>query len=117
MPARRTDPKKSIAFWKAGTALAVAASISLYPGFVSQAFAFKIFGITIFGSDKDEEQVLDPVNFTVTLNAPGADTKLQQSLENSSLLSSEPDKPASGDLGLLIRARDDRERLIAAPCD
>lgn len=114
MPARRTDPKKSIAFWKAGTALAVAASISLYPGFASQAFAFKIFGITIFGSDKDEEQVLDPVKFTVTLNAPGADSKLQQSLENSSFLSSEPDKPASGDLGLLIRARDDRERLIAA---
>ncbi|MGG2478734.1 outer membrane protein assembly factor, partial [Rhizobium sp. BR5] len=36
------------------------------------------------------------------------------SLENSSLLLADKDKPASGDLGLLIKARDDRDRLIAA---
>lgn len=114
MPKRRTDPKKSIASWKAGTAMAVAAMIALYPGFARNAYAFKIFGINFFGSDKEEQQVLDPVTFTITLNAPGADTKLMQSLTSSSLLASEPDKPASGDLGLLIRARDDRERLIAA---
>lgn len=104
----------SIAFWKAGTAMAVAASIVMYPGFARNAYAFKIFGITLFGSDEEEQQVLDPVTFAVTLNAPGADTKLEQSLNNSSLLAAEPEKPASGDLGLLIRARDDRERLVAA---
>lgn len=104
----------SIAFWKAGTAMAVAASIVMYPGFARNAYAFKIFGITLFGSDEEEQQVLDPVTFAVTLNAPGADTKLEQSLTNSSLLTAEPEKPASGDLGLLIRARDDRERLVAA---
>ncbi|MCI9867835.1 outer membrane protein assembly factor [Rhizobium skierniewicense] len=114
MPKRRTDPKMSIAFWKAGTAMAVAASIVMYPGFARNAYAFKIFGITLFGSDEEEQQVLDPVTFAVTLNAPGADTKLEQSLNNSSLLAAEPEKPASGDLGLLIRARDDRERLVAA---
>lgn len=104
----------SIAFWKAGTAMAVAASIVMYPGFARNAYAFKIFGITLFGSDEEEQQVLDPVTFAVTLNAPGADAKLEQSLNNSSLLAAEPEKPASGDLGLLIRARDDRERLVAA---
>lgn len=104
----------SIAFWKAGTAMAVAASIVMYPGFARNAYALKIFGITLFGSDEEEQQVLDPVTFAVTLNAPGADTKLEQSLTNSSLLAAEPEKPASGDLGLLIRARDDRERLVAA---
>jgi translocation and assembly module TamA len=103
-----------MAYWKAGTAIAVAASMVLYPGFVREAYALKIFGINLWGSDKEEEQFLDPVSFKVTLNAPGADEKLKQSLENSSLLTSEPDKPASGDLGLLIRARDDRERLIAS---
>ncbi|SCX09443.1 Autotransporter assembly factor TamA [Agrobacterium sp. DSM 25558] len=114
MPIVRTNPKKSIAFWKAGTVLAVAATVSFYPGFARQAYALKIFGITIFGSDDKKDEVLDPVSFTVTLNAPDADAKLKESLENSSLLTSEPDKPASGDLGLIIRARDDRERLIAS---
>ncbi|WP_320201420.1 autotransporter assembly complex protein TamA [Agrobacterium sp. rho-13.3] len=114
MSITRTDQKKSMAYWKAGTAIAVAASMVLYPGFVREAYALKIFGINLWGSDKEEEQFLDPVSFKVTLNAPGADEKLKQSLENSSLLTSEPDKPASGDLGLLIRARDDRERLIAS---
>lgn len=94
--------------------MAVAATLTLYPGFAREAFALKIFGINIFGSDEEEKQVLDPVPFAVTLNAPGSDPKLQTSLENSSLLVSEPEKPASGDLGLLIRARDDRERLVAA---
>ena len=114
MSITRTDQKKSMAYWKAGTAIAVAASMVLYPGFVREAYALKIFGINLWGSDKEEEQVLDPVSFKVTLNAPGGDEKLKQSLENSSLLTSEPEKPASGDLGLLIRARDDRERLIAS---
>ncbi|WP_288429291.1 autotransporter assembly complex family protein [uncultured Agrobacterium sp.] len=114
MPKRRTDPRKSNAYWRAGTALAVAAALTVSPGFVREAFALKIFGITLWGSDEEENQVLDPVTFSVTLNAPGADKKLQDALNNSSLLVSEPEKPASGDLGLLIRARDDRERLIAA---
>ncbi|NTE87353.1 autotransporter assembly complex protein TamA [Agrobacterium rubi] len=114
MSNRHTDPKKSIAFWKAGTAMAVAASVTLSPWFVRDAYALKIFGITLFGSDDKEQEVLDPVKFTVTLNSTGADDKLRKSLENSSLLTSEPNKPASGDLGLLIRARDDRERIVAA---
>ncbi len=95
--------------------MAVAAAMSVYPVFVREAFALKIFGIQLWGSDKDEaNEVLDPVRFTVTLNTPGADSKLRDSLENSSLMVTEPEKPASGDLGLLIRAKDDRDRLIAA---
>lgn len=115
MPKKRTDQRKSIAYWRAGTALAVAATMSVYPVFVRDAFALKIFGIQLWGSDKDKaNEVLDPVPFTVTLNTPGADSKLRDSLENSSLMVTEPDKPASGDLGLFIRAKDDRDRLIAA---
>lgn len=94
--------------------MAVAAAITIFPGFAQDAFALKIFGITIFGSDDEENQVIDPVKFTVTLNAPDADTKLKQSLENSSLLVTDAEKPASGDLGLAIKARDDRDRLVAA---
>ncbi len=95
--------------------MAVAAAVTCSPGFVREAFALKIFGIQLWGSDDDKEnEVLNPVKFTVTLNTPGADSKLRDSLEKSSLLVTEPDKPASGDLGLLIRAKDDRDRLVAA---
>nr|WP_313060518.1 autotransporter assembly complex family protein [Agrobacterium cavarae] len=115
MPNKRTDQRMSIAYWRAGTALAVAAAVTCSPGFVREAFALKIFGIQLWGSDDDKEnEVLNPVKFTVTLNTPGADSKLRDSLEKSSLLVAEPDKPASGDLGLLIRAKDDRDRLVAA---
>jgi translocation and assembly module TamA len=114
MPKRRTNPKTSIAYRKAGTAMAVAATMALYPAFVRDAYAFKIFGITIFGSDEPEVEVTNPVKFSVTIDSPSADKKLKDSLENSSLLFADQEKPVSGDLGLVIKAKDDRDRLIAA---
>ena len=110
----RTNPKTGIAYRKAGTALAVAVTFALYPAFARDAFAFKLFGMRLWGSEEPEVEVINPVKYAVTLNAPDADKSLTDSLENSSLLLADKDKPASGDLGLLIKARDDRDRLIAA---
>ncbi|MBP1873482.1 translocation and assembly module TamA [Ensifer adhaerens] len=67
-----------------------------------------------FEGDEDEAQVIDPVNYTLTFD-PGTDDKeLKEALENSSQLVQGQEKPVSGDLGLAIRARDDRDRLLAA---
>ncbi|WP_209790500.1 autotransporter assembly complex protein TamA [Ensifer adhaerens] len=109
-----SPPRSSIAYWKAATALAVAASCALGPMSASKAYAFKIFGMKFFEGDEDEAQVIDPVNYTLTFD-PGTDDKeLKEALENSSQLVQGQEKPVSGDLGLAIRARDDRDRLLAA---
>ncbi|KQV73230.1 hypothetical protein ASC90_07455 [Rhizobium sp. Root1220] len=93
----------------------VAAATALSPALVSDAFAFKLFGMTIFGKDDDSaDQVPDPVRYVVTLNTDAADPDLKEALENSSRLVGDKDRPVSGDLGVVIKARDDRDRLIAA---
>lgn len=102
------------AYKKVGTAVAVAALALCGPLSVTQAHAFKILGWSFF-EDKDESgAVIDPVSYTVTLDAPSTDEDLKTALENSSRLVQDKEKPASGNLGLVIKARDDRERLLAA---
>ena len=113
MPGRSTLPNESFAFRRAGTALTVAAAIFLCPGLSREAHAFKLFGITLFGEEETAIEVIDPVHYSVTLDTDGADKDLAKALENSSLLLNEAENPVSGDLGLVIKARDDRDRLIA----
>ncbi|NOV18195.1 outer membrane protein assembly factor [Ensifer adhaerens] len=109
-----SPPRSSIAYWKAATALAVAASCALGPMSVTKAYAFKIFGMKFFEGDEDAAQVIDPVNYTLTFDAGTDDKELKEALENSSQLVQGQEKPVSGNLGLAIRARDDRDRLLAA---
>ncbi|WP_457581518.1 autotransporter assembly complex protein TamA [Ensifer canadensis] len=106
--------RSSIAYWKAATALAVAVSCALGPMSVTKAYAFKIFGMKFFEGDEDDAQVIDPVNYTLTFEAGTDDKELKEALENSSQLVQGQEKPVSGNLGLAIRARDDRDRLLAA---
>lgn len=113
MPGRSTLPNESFAFRRAGAALTVAAAIFLCPGLSREAHAFKLFGITLFGEEETAVEVIDPVHYSVTLDTDGADKDLAKALENSSLLLNEAENPVSGDLGLVIKARDDRDRLIA----
>ncbi|MCM2475257.1 outer membrane protein assembly factor [Rhizobium sp. CG5] len=114
MPSRSTSPKVSIAFRKACTGLAVATTLSLCPLAASEAYAFKLFGITIFGEPETANDVIDPVTYKADLSTSTTDKDLREVLENSSRLVQEADKPVSGDLGLVIKARDDRDRLLAA---
>lgn len=78
-----------------------------------EAAAFEIFGIRLFGSDEANRDVIDPLDYTITLDTGATDRQLRKSLERTSLLLAEEDDPVSGDLGLVIKARDDRDRLIA----
>jgi translocation and assembly module TamA len=84
------------------------------------ATAFEIFGIKLWGSSKDEDaDIADPLRYTVTIEAPdldknGVDKDLRKKLENASALKADEDHPVSGSLGLLAKARSDREQLVAA---
>jgi len=81
------------------------------------AAAFEIFGWKLFGSDEEETVVADPLNYTVTLDVAGSDPELTQKLNDASRLVADEERPVSGSLGLLSKARADRERLVAALYD
>lgn len=107
-------PEKSFAFLKAGTALAVAAALVLGPVSVTAASAFEIFGMKFFEKEEETTAVIDPVNYTLTLNPGTDDDDLKEAIENTARLKEDEGTPVSGDLGLVIKARDDRDRILAA---
>lgn len=79
------------------------------------AVAFELFGIKLWGSSKDEDaDIVDPLRYAVTISAPDADKDLVKKLENASTLKGDEERPVSGSLGLMAKARSDREQLIAA---
>jgi translocation and assembly module TamA len=79
------------------------------------AAAFEIFGIKLWGSSEDEDaDIVDPLRYAVTIEAPDADEDLVKKLENASVLKADEERPVSGSLGLLAKARGDRDQLIAA---
>lgn len=99
----------------AGKALSVATAILVVNGIGNEAQAFKLFGWNIFGSDEESEnEVLNPVSFEASLQAPDDDADLKSTLESSALMLEDKKQVASGDLGVVIKAKDDRDRLIAA---
>jgi translocation and assembly module TamA len=79
------------------------------------AYAIEIFGIKLFESDDEEaEDIADPLNYTVTLEVTGGDADLKETLEDVSSLVQDAERPVSGSLGLMAKARGDREQLVAA---
>ena len=79
------------------------------------ASSFELFGIHLWGEREEEviaEEVPDPVRYDVTLTT--SDESLKEKLDSVSLLVTEKDKPVSGTVGLLSRARTDKRRLVAA---
>lgn len=79
------------------------------------AAAFELFGIKLWGSSNDEDaDIVDPLRYAVTITAPDADKALVKKLENTSALKGDEDRPVSGSLGLMAKARSDREQLVAA---
>lgn len=77
------------------------------------AHAFTLFGHKFFESEDPEQNVLDPVRYTVTIQVDGEDKELTDKVEAASQLVADKDDPVSGDLGVAIKARDDRDRLLA----
>lgn len=96
----------------AGTVL-LAAALLFCPPLAGSAYAFKIFGITLFGDNEDTVEVIDPVRYDATLQTGDADKDLKERLENAASLVTDEKQPVSGDLGVVIKAREDRKRLIA----
>jgi len=78
------------------------------------ASAFELFGFKFFGSKDEDEDIVDPLNYSVTLTVDGDDEKLKETLDKASALVGDAERPVSGSLGLLAKARSDREQLVAA---
>jgi translocation and assembly module TamA len=81
-------------------------------GSAPMARAFEIFGWKFFEEEDDSANISDPVKYSLTFT-PGEED-LAKDLQNASALYADQEKPVSGDLGLVIKARDDRDRLLAA---
>lgn len=94
------------------TALCLLAGIGLAVASPLPAAALEIFGWKFFEGDANVAAISDPVRYTVTFEGGGED--LKDALEEASALVQEKSDPVNGDLGLVIKARDDRERLLAA---
>nr|WP_275791198.1 autotransporter assembly complex family protein [Rhizobium gei] len=69
--------------------------------------------MSFFEGDEEKNDVIDPVDYSLTLTEGSNDEDLKEVLENNSRLFQDKDEPVSGDLGLAIKARDDRDRLLA----
>lgn len=95
------------------TALCLLAGIGLSVLAPTTAHAFKIFGWKFFEGDSNVAAVTDPVKYSLTFT-DNADKELKAKLSEASALVQDKEDPVNGDLGLVIKARDDRERLLAA---
>jgi translocation and assembly module TamA len=92
-------------------AVALAGALSLAAP--TDALAFKLFGITLFGEDEaDTAGIADPVFYTTTIVLTEPDSKLSAKIEEASLLVSQQDLPPAGLVGLLQRAKDDQANLV-----
>lgn len=104
----------SFAYSRASLLGTLAGALLVTSALAPPAYAFELFGIHLFGERKEAETVSDPVRYALTFEAPEADKDLLETLQNASALYTDREKPVSGDLGVVVKARDDRDRLIAA---
>ena len=117
MPAERTSTSAEKATprrWLS-RALCLALAGGIAGGAAGEAAAFEIFGIKLWGaSEKEDADIVDPLRYSVSIEAPEADAGLKKKLENTSTLKADEERPVSGSLGLLAKARAEREQLVAA---
>lgn len=107
-------PKNSSAYRNAGTFLLVAAMLSSTVLSPVRASAFEILGWKFFENAAEESQaVIDPVRYVLSFDAGTTDDDLKNAIEQGSALFVDQQKPVSGTLGLAVKARDDRERILA----
>jgi translocation and assembly module TamA len=96
---------------RAGTAAGMIGLAALVPAV--PAHAFELFGVKLFGGE-EEIDIADPVNYTVTIDLSGTDEGIRDKVRAASSLLADEDRPVSGSLGILSKARNDRELLVAA---
>lgn len=110
---------RSGAFFKAHnkviSAFLIAVSlVSFYP---EQASAFSLFGIHLWGKDKEtvDPEMTDPKTYKIEVKAaPGAPEDGVKAAEAASSLVADKKKPVSGSAGLLAKARGDYKSILAA---
>ncbi|MCO5733620.1 autotransporter assembly complex family protein [Rhizobium sp. SSA_523] len=108
------EPSGFALLQKFGVIACLAASFCILPPTSREAHALKLFGITLFGSEEEEAaDVIDPVRYDASLDTTAAEGELKDRLETATALVNDEEQPVSGDLGLVIKAREDRERLVA----
>lgn len=79
------------------------------------AHGLEIFGIRLFGEEEPAETgVIDPLAYSVELQVTGGNAAVEEAVKNASSLWSGRDEPASGATGLLVMARGDYRRILAA---
>ncbi|WP_319517556.1 autotransporter assembly complex family protein [uncultured Martelella sp.] len=104
----------TLASLKAGILLSAALFAALSTG-AGEAQAFSLFGVHLWGEREEEiDNVEDPVRYNVSFSVTGGDSELEKFLRNRSQLVSDEKKPVDGDLGLLVKARDDLQILVGS---
>ncbi len=62
-------------------------------GGIGEAAAFEIFGFKLWGSsDQEDADIVDPLRYSVAIEAPEADAELKKKLENSSTLKADEER-------------------------
>ncbi len=102
----------SIAYRHAAQLVAATALAVCLSGAPERAMALDILGFNLFGSEDAADKLTDPVRFSVTLSSNDPD--LDDFLKEQSGLVQDEEKPVEGSFGLAVKARDDRDRLVAA---
>ena len=92
----------------------ILAASALSIAVVAPAHAFELFGIELFGGDEPEEAdvIGEPQPYTVEFIVPGGE--VEDELKAASNLWADREEPASGEAGLIAKAREDYRRLLAA---
>ncbi|WP_246333362.1 autotransporter assembly complex protein TamA [Aureimonas mangrovi] len=100
----------------AAFAVASTSLLALAPTSADARSLLDPFGLFTSDEDEDEEgdDIVDPVEYTVTLTVSPEIEDLESTLRSASTLVADEDEAVSGSLGLLSKARNDRRRLVAA---
>src|SRR6185436_12074158 len=96
----------------AGVLLGTAILVGVLPLAVP-AQAFEILGFKFFEPDEEENDIVDPLRYTLTFNVAGGDEDLTDTLRDASTMVADEEKPVSGSLGLLSTATSERDLLVA----
>ncbi len=98
------------------SAITAALALLLCLSSASSAAAFSLFGIHLFGPRAETAAVdmQNPTRYSVAFSITGGNAELEKFLRNRSQLIADQSDPVDGDLGVVVKARDDLPILVGA---